>query len=197
MAYFVHPKAIVETENVGEGTRIWAFSHLMAGAKVGKNCNVGDGTFVEDGAIVGNNVTIKNGNMIWEGITLEDGVFVGPQVNFTNDKHPRSPRLPEARYRYEGNGWLSKTVVKHGAAIGAGSVIVPGITIGEFAVIGAGAVVTRDVGPYSVVIGNPARQVGWACRCGLPLSFSAKKSLCECGKHYHLLDGKIQYEEHA
>ena len=197
MSFFVHPNAVVETDDIGDGTRIWAFSHLMPGSKVGKNCNIGDGTYIEGGAIVGNNVTIKNGNMIWEGIILEDGVFVGPQVNFTNDKHPRSPRLPEASHRYDGNGWLSKTVVKHGAAIGAGSVIVPGITIGEFAVIGAGAVVTRDVGQYSVVMGNPAKQAGWACRCGLPLSFSGKKSLCECGKYYRLLDGKIQYEEHV
>lgn len=191
MTYFIHPKALVETDQIGEGTRIWAFSHIMKDVTIGTNCNVGDGTFMEGGVVVGNNVTIKNGNMLWEGITLEDGVFVGPQVYFTNDRHPRSPRLPEASYRYEDHSWLSKTVVKTGASIGAGAVILPGLTIGEYATVGAGAVVTHDVKPYAIVIGNPARWVGWVCRCGLPLSFENKETACSCGKTYQFDEEKV------
>src|SRR5579862_6647573 len=96
---FIHPKALVETKNLGSGTRVWAFAHVMAGVRVGKNCNIGDHCFVESGAVIGDNCTVKNGNMLWEGVTLEDGVFVGPNVLFTNDLHPRSPRLPQARER--------------------------------------------------------------------------------------------------
>lgn len=194
MSFFVHAQAIVESDDIGEGTRIWAFSHILDGVKIGKNCNIGDGTFMEGGVVVGDNVTIKNGNMLWEGITLEDGVFVGPQVYFTNDKHPRSPRLPEASHRYEGHGWLDETLVKYGASIGAGAVIVPGITIGEFATVGAGAVVTRNVAPYEIVVGNPAKSVGWVCRCGLPLTLdNDDNACCSCGKKYYLLNGELNY----
>ncbi len=195
MAFFVHPNALVETEEIGEGTRIWAFAHIMKNARIGKNCNIGDGTFMEGGAVVGDNVTIKNANMLWEGITLEDGVFVGPQVYFTNDKHPRSPRLPEASDRYLGHEWLSETLVKYGASIGAGAVIVPGITIGEYATIGAGAVVTHDVRAYAIMVGNPARQAGWACRCGLPMAFDPDTARCDCGRKYSLSDGEIHCDE--
>lgn len=197
MSFFVHPNAIVESDEIGEGTRIWAFSHIMKGVQIGMNCNVGDGTFMEAGAVVGNNVTIKNGNMLWEGICIEDGVFIGPQVYFTNDRHPRSPRLPEASHRYEDHGWLSNTLVKHGASIGAGAVILPGIEIGEYATVGAGSVVTHDVKPYAIVVGNPARQVGWVCRCGLPLQFSAKESTCECGRVYSLEDDQVVFRENS
>ena len=194
MSFYVHPNALVETEDIGEGTRIWAFSHILKGVRIGKNCNVGDHTFMEGGAVVGDNVTIKNGNMLWEGITLEDGVFVGPQVYFTNDRHPRSPRLPEASYRYEDHGWMSETLVKKGAALGAGAVILPGLVIGEYATVGAGAVVSRDVVPYAVVVGNPAKSVGWACRCGLSLHFDAHNhAVCTCGKHYNLKDNTVTY----
>ena len=129
--YFKHQTALVEAEDIGQGTRIWAFTHVMKGARVGKNCNVGDQTFIESGAVVGDSVTIKNCNMIWDGITLEDGVFIGPNVCFSNDLYPRSPRLPQAAWRYEGKGWLSPTLVRVGASIGSGAVIVPGVTIGE------------------------------------------------------------------
>jgi acetyltransferase-like isoleucine patch superfamily enzyme len=164
----------------------------MCGVSIGENCNIGDNTFMESGVAVGSNVTIKNGNMLWEGITLEDGVFVGPGVFFTNDRHPRSPRLPEASHRYQDHGWLSPTLVKQGAAIGAGSVILPGIIIGEYATIGAGAVVTKDVRPYAVVAGNPARQKGWVCRCGLPLTFVEECSQCVCGRKYFLQNEMVQ-----
>jgi UDP-2-acetamido-3-amino-2,3-dideoxy-glucuronate N-acetyltransferase len=192
MDYYVHPTAIVDTKDIGKGTKIWAFCHIMDGVNIGDNCNIGDNTFMESGVAVGNNVTIKNGNMLWEGVTLEDGVFVGPGVFFTNDRHPRSPRLPEASHRYKDHSWLSPVLVKQGAAIGAGSVILPGITIGEYATIGAGAVVTKDVIAYAVVAGNPARQKGWVCRCGMPLAFIEGMSQCVCGRKYSLQNEKVQ-----
>jgi acetyltransferase-like isoleucine patch superfamily enzyme len=179
---FVHPTAIVETQHIGQGTRIWAFAHVMNDVSIGSNCNIGDHCFIESGVAVGNNVTIKNGNMIWEGLTLEDGTFVGPHVFFTNDRYPRSPRLPQAKKRYSGRGWLVPTRVRQGASLGAGAVILAGITVGEFAMVGAGAVVTRDVPAYALVIGNPARVRGWVCQCGQPLKFSSSTATCgDCG----------------
>lgn len=161
-----HPSAIVESEQIGEGTRIWAFVHILPGASIGADCNVGDHCYVESGATVGDRVTIKNGVAVWDGVVLEDGVFVGPSVVFTNDKRPRSPRLPEARDRYADEGWLERTVVRHGATLGAGSIILPGVEIGEFAFVAAGSLVTRDVPAHALVAGQPARVRGWVCRCG-------------------------------
>jgi acetyltransferase-like isoleucine patch superfamily enzyme len=179
---FVHPTAIVETQHIGQGTRIWAFAHVMKDVSIGANCNIGDHCFIESGVAVGNNVTIKNGNMIWEGLTLEDGAFVGPHVFFTNDRYPRSPRLPQAQKRYGDRGWLLPTLVRRGASLGAGAVILAGVTIGEFAMIGAGAVVTRDVPPYALMVGNPAHIRGWACQCGQPLQFRNETATCDdCG----------------
>jgi acetyltransferase-like isoleucine patch superfamily enzyme len=182
---YVHPEAIVESEHIGEGTRIWAFTHVMKDVSIGENCNVGEHCFLETGARVGSNVTIKNGNMIWDGVTLEDGTFVGPGVFFTNDLYPRSPRLPQARARYQGSGWRVSTLVKHGASIGAGAVLVAGITVGGFAMVGAGAVVTKDVSPHALVVGNPARCIGWVCQCGQRLNFEQQQAKCtECGAPY-------------
>jgi acetyltransferase-like isoleucine patch superfamily enzyme len=179
--------ALVETENLGDGTRVWAFAHVMKGAQVGANCNVGDHCFLEAGSVVGDNVTIKNGNMVWEGVTLEDGVFVGPQVYFANDRFPRSPRLPQAASRYADKRWLSRTLVQHGASLGAGSVLVPGITVGQFAMVGAGAVVTQNVEPYAMVAGNPAKRIGWVCQCGQRLEFADKHARCVfCDRGYIL-----------
>lgn len=183
--WFKHPTAIVETIQIGEGTRIWAFAHVMPNVEIGANCNVGDHCFVESGARVGDNVTIKNGNMIWEGVMLEHGVFVGPHVTFTNDLYPRSPRLPEARARYSSHSWLSCTRVKYGATLGAGAVILAGTTIGEFGFVGAGAVVTQDVPPYALVVGNPARIIGWVCSCGQRLDFRGEFAQCPaCGLEF-------------
>ena len=179
---FVHAAAIVETEQIGAGTRVWAFAHIMQGASIGENCNVGDHCFVESGAKIGDNVTVKNGNMIWDGITLEDGVFVGPHVFFTNDVYPRSGRLPEARKRYTSRDWLRPTLVRKGASLGAGAVVLAGVTLAEFCMVGAGAVVTKDVPAYALVVGNPARVRGWVCKCGLPLAFRGERAVCEgCG----------------
>lgn len=139
----------------------------MGGARIGANVNIGGGSFVEGGARVGDRCTIKNEALLWEGVILEDDVFVGPRVTFTNDKLPRSPRMPEARARYASKeAWLCRSRVCRGASLGACSVILPGVTVGAYAMVGAGAVVTRDVEPHALVAGHPAKRVGWVCRCG-------------------------------
>jgi UDP-2-acetamido-3-amino-2,3-dideoxy-glucuronate N-acetyltransferase len=189
----VHPAALVETDQIGDGTRIWAFTHILPGASIGANCNIGDHCFVESGVLIGDDVTIKNGNAIWDGVTLEDGVFVGPNVVFTNDLRPRSPRLAEARDRYADRGWLAATVVRHGATLGAGSVIVAGVTIGEFAFVAAGALVTRDVDPHALVVGSPARPRGWVCRCGSALELAADSGECPtCRRAYRFRAGCVE-----
>ncbi len=167
---FVHPSAICESAAIGDGSRVWAFAHIMDGAVVGRDCNIGDHAFIESGVQVGQRVTIKNGVMLFRGVSIEDDVFIGPSVTFTNDRYPRSPRMPEVagRYKCDAN-WLAPTVVRHGATIGAGAVILPGVTIGTYATVGAASVVTRDVADHRLVLGNPARAVGWMCVCGLPL----------------------------
>ncbi len=179
---FIHPEALVESLKIGENTRIWAFTHVMEGAVVGANCNIGDHCFVETGAMIGNNVTIKNGNMIWAGVVLEEGVFVGPGVRFTNDPYPRSARLREAKERYKDDRWLVRTFVRRGATLGAGAVVLAGVTIGEYSMVAAGSVVTRSVEPHALVVGNPARPRGWVCRCGQRLSFEGATGTCgACG----------------
>ena len=133
---FIHPTALVETEHVGEGTRIWAYAHLLPGAVVGQHCNIGDQVYIESGAVVGSFVTLKNHVALWEGITIEDGVFVGPSVIFTNDRYPRSPRLWAAAPRYASkDDWLLPTHVQEGCSIGAGAIILPGLRLGPYSMI--------------------------------------------------------------
>ena len=150
--FFQHSAAIVETDAIGDGTRVWAFAHVLPGARVGAGCNICDHTFLENDVIVGDRVTIKCGVQLWDGVTLEDDVFVGPNATFTNDPFPRSRQPQET---------VSRTLVCRGASIGANSTILPGITIGARAMVGAGAVVTRNVPPDTIVVGNPARIVGY------------------------------------
>lgn len=167
---FVHRLALCESEDVGAGTRIWAFAQVMKGARIGRDCNIGGHAFVETGAAIGDRVTVKNGVMVWNGVTIEDDVFLGPGVVFTNDRYPRSPRMagvPVVARRYEDESrWLVKAHVERGASIGAGAVIGPGVRVGAFALVAAGAVVTRDVAPHQLVVGVPARDTGWVCFCG-------------------------------
>jgi acetyltransferase-like isoleucine patch superfamily enzyme len=147
-AFFQHAQAIVESDAIGPGTRIWAFAHVLPGARIGADCNLCDHTFVENDVVIGDRVTVKSGVYLWDGVRLEDDVFVGPNVTFTNDSAPRSTRHLESHPR---------TVVRRGASLGANATLLPGVTVGQYALVGAGAVVTRDVPPYAVVVGNPAR----------------------------------------
>ena len=148
--FFIHKLACVETKDIGNGTRIWAFAHVLSGAKIGEDVNICDHTFIENDVIIGDRVTIKCGVYLWDGLRLEDDVFVGPNATFTNDKFPRSKQFLDK---------FPQTIVKQGASIGANATILPGITIGKYAMIGAGAVVTHDVPDSCLAIGNPARVV--------------------------------------
>jgi UDP-2-acetamido-3-amino-2,3-dideoxy-glucuronate N-acetyltransferase len=152
MSHFVHPQGLCESTRVGEGTRIWAFAHVLPGARLGAECNICDHVFIENDVIVGDRVTVKCGVQLWDGITLEDDVFIGPNATFTNDRFPRSKQYPEA---------FARTIVERGASIGANATILPGLTIGTRAMVGAGAVVTRSVPAHAIVVGNPARIVGY------------------------------------
>ncbi len=175
---YIHPHALVASTAIGAGTRIWAFTNVQAGAVIGADCNVGDHCFVESGARVGDGVTVKNGNMLWDGVTLEAGVFVGPAVVFTNDLRPRSPRHPHGRARYATDDWLAPTLVREGASIGGGAVVLPNLSIGPYALVAAGSVVTRDVPAHALVVGNPARVRGWVCECGTELRFDGDTAVC-------------------
>jgi acetyltransferase-like isoleucine patch superfamily enzyme/dTDP-4-dehydrorhamnose 3,5-epimerase-like enzyme len=150
--YFSHPNALIETKNIGKNTRIWAFAHILPGAVIGDDCNVCDHTFIENDVVIGDRVTIKSGVQLWDGITLEDDVFIGPNATFTNDLFPRSKQYPKSFIR---------TVIRKGASIGANATILPGLTIGQCAMVGAGAVVTNDIPPFAIVVGNPARITGY------------------------------------
>ena len=172
--YFKHPLAVVESSQIGKGTRVWAFAHVMEGAQVGENCNLCDHVFVESNVVIGDRVTVKNGVALWDGVVLEDLVFVGPFAVFTNDKNPR------AAVR-KNRGEFLQTRVCHGASIGANATVICGITIGRHAFVGAGAVVTKDVDDFAIVVGNPARRVGYMCSCGSKLRNSLT---CPCGLIY-------------
>lgn len=181
----IHSAALVDDPSaLGRETNVWAFAHVMRGAVVGDHCNIGDHAFIEAGAVVGHRVTIKNHVLIWDGITIEDDVFIGPGAIFTNDRHPRSPRAAFARQRYsDKTNWLARTVVQRGCSIGAAATICPGVTLGCYAMIAAGAVVTRDVEPYALVMGTPARRRQYVCRCGQKLPGHFRETDCvHCGQ---------------
>lgn len=181
----IHPSAIVETNEIAEWTRIWAFAHVLEGAKIGKNCNICDHTFIERGVVIGDNVTIKSGVYLWEGIEVDDEVFIGPNASFTNDIRPRSKVYPPA---------FLKTHIMRGASIGANATILCGITIGAYAMIGAGAVVTKDVPSYALVYGNPGQIKGYVCECGETLQFTKNEAHCICKKKYTQSDGVVTRE---
>jgi UDP-2-acetamido-3-amino-2,3-dideoxy-glucuronate N-acetyltransferase len=191
--FSAHATAIVESDSIGDGTAIWAYSHVLRGASVGRRCNIGDHCYIESGASIGDDVTIKNLTAIWEGVTIENGVFIGPGVTFTNDIYPRSPRMKQAANRYRGREWLAKIVVGEGATLGAGSVVVAGLTIGAHAFVGAGAVVTHNVPSFALVVGNPARVQGWVCACGSRLEFVQPSTICEtCGMEFRQTEKGVE-----
>jgi len=175
---FIHEKALVESNDIGEGTRVWAFTHVLKGSIIGKDCNICGHCYIEGGAVIGNNVKIKNGVSVWDRVTIEDNVFVGPNAVFTNDINPR------AAIKKKQEGFLP-VMVKHGATIGANATIVCGITIGRYAFIGAGTVVVKDVPDYALVVGNPSKNIGYMCECGNKLKEEEQDSfICKCGKTY-------------
>ncbi|MEN6576143.1 MAG: DapH/DapD/GlmU-related protein [Phycisphaerales bacterium] len=179
-AAYIHPQAIVETPHIGPGTRIRAFAHVLQGVRIGRDCNLCDHTFVEGGVVIGDNVTIKCGVYLWDGLILEDNVFLGPNATFTNDIRPRSKAYP---------GAFTKTRIHVGASVGANATVVCGVTIGCWAMIGAGSVVTRDVPDHALVYGNPARMKGYVCRCAADLVLDGSTSQCGCGQTYVLEAG--------
>ncbi|MEO7965567.1 MAG: acyltransferase [Gemmatimonadaceae bacterium] len=194
---FIHESSFVDDgANVGEGTKIWHFCHVMGGATIGERCSLGQNVVVMPGTRMGNNVKIQNNVSIYEGVELEDDVFCGPSMVFTNVINPRSHVSRKDEYR--------RTLVKRGASIGANATIVCGSTLGEYAFVGAGAVVAKDVKPYALVVGVPARQTGWVCQCGEILLKSrdagretgeAQVLTCEaCGLAYRLADGTLMPE---
>lgn len=178
--YFVHESSYVdEPVEIGEGTKIWHFSHVMSNARIGRQCSIGQNVFIAANVVIGNNVKIQNNVSVYEGVMLEDDVFCGPSVVFTNVNTPRSctPRNTSADY--------AVTIVRRGASIGANATIVCGRVLGEFAFVGAGSVVTADVPPHAVVYGNPARTAGYACECGIRLRFETEQGHCAaCDRRY-------------
>jgi UDP-2-acetamido-3-amino-2,3-dideoxy-glucuronate N-acetyltransferase len=183
---FIHPTATVDPEvEIGEGTRIWHYTHVMSGAKIGRNCVLGQNVFIGRNVRIGDGVKIQNNVSVYEGVELEDYVFCGPSCVFTNVKTPRSA-FPRSRDEY------LPTLVKRGATIGANATIVCGVTIGEWAFVAAGAVVTKDVPPYALVAGVPARIIGWVCCCGSRLLFDENlEATCSCGKRYRKEGDKV------
>lgn len=183
-SYFVHPSSFIDDNvRIGEGTKIWHFSHIMSGAKIGKRCKIGQNVFIDRDVKIGNNVKIQNNVSVYRGVTLEDNVFCGPSMVFTNVLNPRSA-YPKDSSEY------CKTLVKEGATIGANATIICGLTLGRSAFIGAGTVVTEDVPDYALVYGNPPKIMGWMCECGIKLEFNNNFARCKaCRKTYKMIDG--------
>lgn len=186
MNYFIHPTAVIdEGAKIGDNTKIWHFCHIMSGAIIGENCNLGQNVFIADGVQLGNGVKVQNNVSIYKGVICEDEVFIGPSAVFTNVKNPRSAINRKSEYQI--------TLVKKGATIGANATIVCGNTIGKYALVGAGSVVTKSVKDFALVVGNPAKQVGWVSAFGEQLTFEENgTAVCEFTKEqYQLVDDKV------
>jgi UDP-2-acetamido-3-amino-2,3-dideoxy-glucuronate N-acetyltransferase len=185
--YFAHETAVIDEGcTIGKGTKIWHFTHIMTGSVLGENCNLGQNVVVSPGVVLGKNVKVQNNVSIYTGVICEDDVFLGPSMVFTNISNPRSQVVRRDKF--------VKTLVRKGATIGANATILCGNVIGEYAFVGAGAVVTRDVKPYALVVGNPARQTGWMSRYGHRLEFGSEGvAIClESGEKYKLINGQVQ-----
>ena len=186
MSYFAHETAVIDEGcEIGDGTKIWHFSHIMPNCKIGERCNLGQNVVISPDVILGTNVKVQNNVSIYTGVECEDDVFLGPSMVFTNIINPRSAIVRREQY--------IKTVVEKGATIGANATIVCGNRIGKFALIGAGSVVTKDVSPYALLVGNPARQVGWVSEYGHSLEFDENgEAVCnESGDKYRLVNNKV------
>ena len=182
--YFVHESSYIDDNvTIGEGTKVWHFCHIHKGAQIGEKCSLGQNVNVSNNVIIGNGVKIQNNVSVYEGVELEDYVFCGPSMVFTNDLTPRS-KYPK------GSAGYKKTLVKYGASIGANATIVCGNTIGEWAMIASGAVVTKDVPAYALMAGVPAKQIGWVCECGKPFKENYKCN--ECGREYILDNNELK-----
>ncbi len=183
--YFVHPTSVIEEKvKIGPGTKIWLFSHILPNSVIGENCNIGQNVMIGPDVKIGNRCKIQNNVSVYPGVTLEDEVFCGPSCVFTNVINPRAFIERKDEFR--------PTLVKKGASIGANATIVCGHTIGRYALIGAGAVVTKDVPDYALMVGVPAKQIGWVCRCGVTLRDSGEKFTCpSCGNTYQLKGKKL------
>jgi UDP-2-acetamido-3-amino-2,3-dideoxy-glucuronate N-acetyltransferase len=184
--YFAHESSYIDDgAQIGQGTKIWHFCHVMPGAIIGERCNLGQNVVVMQGSRLGNNVKVQNNVSIYEGVVLEDDVFCGPSCVFTNVVNPRSHVSRKAEYQ--------RTLVRRGASIGANATILCGVTLGEYSFIGAGAVVRSDVPPFAIMVGVPARRVGWMCRCGVRLQFREGRATCAaCGTDYRESDGALR-----
>ncbi len=184
--YFVHPTAVIDAgAAIGDGTRIWHFSHLVHSCRVGADCTIGQNVYIDANVVIGNRVKIQNNVSVYHGVWIEDDVFLGPSAVFTNVINPRS--FIERKHEFK------KTIIRKGATIGANATIICGNEIGSYALVGAGAVVTKPVLAYALVVGNPARQTGWVSEAGHPLSFdpNGDASCPETGKRYKLTDGCV------
>jgi len=188
--YLVHRSSYVDKKaSIGKGTKIWHFSHIMEDAIIGENCTIGQNVSIGSKAVIGNNVKIQNNVTIYDEVILEDGVFCGPSCVFTNVINPRA--FISRKHEFK------RTVVRKGATIGANATIICGNELGKCCFIGAGAVVTKSVKPYALIVGNPGKQIGWVCRCGITLKFKDNSANCVCGNQYNLgKDGQliIKYE---
>jgi len=178
----IHFSAEVLTQNIGEGTMIWQFAVVLAGASIGSNCNINCHTFIENDVRIGNNVTVKSGVYIWDGISIEDNVFIGPNVTFINDRYPRSKQYPEK---------FQQTIVQYGASLSANATILGGISIGKFALIGAGSVVTKPVPDFAMVMGNPARISGWVDEHGNKLAEADGVWENKAGKKFKVVNQQL------
>lgn len=165
---FIHPDAKVSPDcSIGANTKIWGGAQILDGVSIGNDCSISGGCFIETGAIIGSRVTIKNNVLIWNGVSIADDVFIGPGVTFTNDLHPRSPRMDLVKERYaKAENWLEKTTVENGVSIGASSTILCNLSIGAYASIGAGSLVTKSIRPHILALGHPCKEIGHVCKCG-------------------------------
>lgn len=178
MTYTAHSSSIIDAgATIGDDTKVWHFSHVCSGAQIGKSCSLGQNVFISNDVIIGNNVKIQNNVSVYDAVILEDNVFCGPSMVFTNVYNPRSHVIRKSEYR--------KTLVKTGSTIGANATIVCGVTLGEYSFIGAGAVVKEDVLPYAIMVGVPAKRIGWMCQCGLTIPDINE---CQCGLKYNITE---------